>query len=63
MLEHDPKEEEGDDPTQATELCEGKRERCGEAHGADFVILEQTEIFCLVVTPGDQYTRNNAKQE
>ena len=53
MLEHELKEEEGHDPTQSTELCEGKREICGEAHGADLVILEQTEILCLVVTPGD----------
>ena len=53
MLEHELKEEEVHDPTQSTELCEGKREICGEAHGADLVILEQTEILCLVVTPGD----------
>ena len=26
-------------------------------------IHEQTEILCLVVTPGDQCTRNNIKQE
>ena len=63
MLEHELKEEEGHDLTQTTELCEGKREICGEANGADYIILEQTEISCLVVTPGDQCTRNNAKQE
>ena len=62
MLEHELKEEEGHF-TQTTELCEGKREICGEANGADYIILEQTEISCLVVTPGDQCTRNNAKQE
>ena len=57
MLEHELKEEEGHDLTKTTELCEGKREICGEANGADYVILEQTELLCLVVTPGDQYTR------
>ena len=61
MLEHELKEEEGHDPTRSTELCEGKREICGEAHGADLVILEQTEILCMVVTPGDQCTRNNVQ--
>ena len=63
MLEHEFKEEEGHDLTKTTELCEGKREICGEANGADHVILEQTEILCLVVTPGDQCTRKNTKQE
>ena len=40
-------------PLRTPELCEGKREICGETHGADLVILEQTERLCLVVTPGD----------
>ena len=63
MLEHEFNEEEGHDLTKTTELCEGKCEICGEANGADYVILEQTEILCLVVTPGDQCTRKNTKQE
>ena len=40
-------------PLRTPELCEGKREICGETQGADLVILEQTERLCLVVTPGD----------
>ena len=57
MLEHELKEEEGHDLTKTTELCEGKREICGQANGADYVTLEQTEILCLVVTSGVQCTR------
>ena len=63
MLEHELKKKEGHDLTKTTKLCEGKREKCGEANGADYVILEQTEILCLEVTPGVQCTCKNTKQE
>ena len=55
MHEHELKEEKGTRfHTKTTEQCEGKREICGEVHGADLVNLEQIEILCLVVTPGDK---------
>ena len=54
LFQHELKEEEGHEPTQKPQNCaRAKREICGETHGAELVILEETEILCLVVTPGD----------
>ena len=46
-------EQEIDDREELQLRRRQNREICGETHSADLVILEQTEIHCLVVTPGD----------